>query len=160
MQFARQHFWDTYRYQDDNATPRRARVVLYCLQQDNVTKMEQPARWPDCNPIKHIWKELGRTITNMENPPQNLGELPQALLDKWAEILVERLQRHIASMPRRLAAIITARGGNTRYWPGIHKTTPTGSIMQKNQVCLTRFTTISIFPHLYLGMLAKFLQYQ
>ena len=34
------------------------------------------------------------------------------------------------SMPQRLAVIIAARGWNTRYWPNIHKTTPTGSIMQ------------------------------
>ena len=69
-----------------------------------------------------------------EQAAQNLGELRQALLDKWAEIPVERMQRFVASMPRRPAAIITAQGRNTRYWPGIHKTTPTGSIMQKNQV--------------------------
>ena len=34
---------------------------------------------------------LGRAITVMDHPPQNLGELHQALLDKWAEIPVERL---------------------------------------------------------------------
>ena len=51
----------------------------------------------------------------MDNPPQILGELRQALLDKWAEIPVERLQRLVASMSRRLAAIIAARGGNIRY---------------------------------------------
>ena len=51
--FARHYFGDNYRYQDDNATPHRARVVLNLLQQGNVTKMEQPPRSPDCNPIKH-----------------------------------------------------------------------------------------------------------
>ena len=97
---ARQHFGDNYRYQDNNATPHRARVV---------TKMEEPERSPDCNPIKHIWDELGRAITSMDNPSQNLDELRQALLDKWAEIPVERLQLLAANMPRRLAAIITTR---------------------------------------------------
>ena len=48
--FARHYFGDNYRYQDDNATPHRARVVLHCLQQGNVTKMEQPPRSPDCSP--------------------------------------------------------------------------------------------------------------
>ena len=38
--FARHYFGDNYRYQDDNATPHRARVVLDFLQQGNVTKME------------------------------------------------------------------------------------------------------------------------
>ena len=93
---ARHYFGDNYRYQDDNATPLRAWVVLDFLQQGNVTKMEQPPR-------------------SMDNPPQNLDELRQTLLDKWAQIPVQRLQRLVASMPRRLAAIIAARGGNTRY---------------------------------------------
>ena len=129
--FARHYFRDNYHYQDDNATPHRARVVLDFLQQGNVTKMEQPPRSPDCNPIEHLWDELGRAISSMGNPPQNLDVLRQALLDKWAEIPVQRLQRLVASMPRRLAAIIAARGGNTRYWPGTHKTRPPGSVTKK-----------------------------
>ena len=128
--FARHYFGDNYRYQDDNATPHRARVVLDFLQLGNVTKMEQPPRSPDCNPIEHLWDELGRAISSMDNPPQNLDELRQALLDKWAQIPVQRLQRLVASMPRRLAAIIAARGGNTRYWPGTPKRPP-GSVTKK-----------------------------
>ena len=128
------YFGDNYRYQDDNATPHRARVVLDFLQQGNVTKMEQPPRSPDCNPIEHLWDELGRAISSMDNPPQNVDELRQALLDKWVQIPVQRLQRLVASMPRRLAAIIAARGGNTRYWPGTHKTRPPGSVTKKTSL--------------------------
>ena len=129
--FARHYFGDNYRYQDDNATPHRARVVLDFLQQGNVTKMEQPPRSPDCNPIEHLWDEFGQAISSIDNPPQNLDELRQALLDKWAQIPVQCLQRLVASMPWRLAAIIAARGGNTRYWPGTHKTRPPGSVTKK-----------------------------
>ena len=129
--FARHYFGDNYSYQDDNATPHRARVVLDFLQRGNVTKMEQPPRSPDCNAIEHLWGELGRAISSMDNPPQNRDELHQALLDKWAQIPVQRLQRLVASMPRRLAAIIAARGGNNRYWPGTHKTKPPGSVTKK-----------------------------
>ena len=67
--FARHNFGDNYCYKDDNATPHRARVVLDFLQQGNVTKMEQPPRSPDCNPIEHLWDELGRAISSMDNPP-------------------------------------------------------------------------------------------
>ena len=126
VSFARQHFGDNYRYQDDNTTPHQSREVLDFLQRGNVTEMEQPARSPDCNSIGHIRDELGRAITSMNNPPKNLGEFHQALLDKWAEIPIERLQCLLVSMPRRLVVIIAARGGNTRYWPGIHKATQTG----------------------------------
>ena len=146
--FDRNYFGDNYRYQDDNATPHRARIVLDFLQQGNVTKMEQPPRSPDCNPIEHLWDELGRAISSMDNPPQNLDELRQALLDKWTQIPVQRLQRLVASMPRRLATIIAARGGNTRYWPGKHKTRPPGSVTKKNHLCSTKFTTIILQWHL------------
>ena len=91
--FARHYFGDNYRYQDNIATPHRARVVLDFLQQGDVTKMEQPPRSPDCNPIEHLWDELGRAINSMDNPPQNLDELRQALLDKWAQIPVQLLSK-------------------------------------------------------------------
>ena len=135
--FARHYFGDNYHqlsatsYQDDNATPHRARLVLDFQQQGNVTKMEQPPRSPDCNPIEHLWDELGRAISSMDNPPQNLDELRQTLLDKWAQIPVQCLQCLVASMPRQLAGIIAVRGGNTRYWPGTHKTRPPGSVTKK-----------------------------
>ena len=131
--FTRQHFRDNCCYQDNNATPHRAQLVLDFLQQGNVTEVEQPARSPDCSPIEHIWDELGRAITSMDTPPQNLRGLRQALLDKQAKRLVERL---VASMPRRLMAIITASGWKYPILASIHKTTPTGSITE-NQVCLT-----------------------
>ena len=72
-------------------------VVLDFLQQVNVTKMERPPRSPDCNPIEYLWDELDRAISSMDNPPQNFDELRQALLDRWAQIPVQRLQRPVAS---------------------------------------------------------------
>ena len=66
--FPGQHFEDNYYYQNYNATPHHACVVLDFLQQGNVTKIEQPAISPNCNPIEHIWYELGHAISRMEKP--------------------------------------------------------------------------------------------
>ena len=74
------------------------------------------------------WDELGRAITSMDNLSWNLGALYQALLDKWVEIPAEHLKCLVASMPRHLTAIIAAIGRSIWYWPGLHQTTPTGSI--------------------------------
>ena len=151
MPFARHYFGDNYRYQDDNTTPHHARVVLDFLQQGNVTRMEQPPRSPDCNPTEHLWDELARAISSIDNTPQNLDELRQALLDKRAQIPVQRLQRLVASMPRRLVAIIATRGGNTRYWPGTHKTRPPGSVTKKtslfDQICHNYFPVTFRYAH-------------
>ena len=113
--FARQHLGDNYRYQENSTTPHRARILLDFLQQGKVTKMEQFARSPNCNPIENIWDELGRAITGMGNPPRDIGELCQAMLGEWAEIPVELLHCLVTNMPRCLAVIIAASVGNTRY---------------------------------------------
>ena len=121
--FARQHFRDNYNYQNDNATPHRAWVAPDFLQQGNITKVTQSARSPDFHLIDHIWDELGRAVTSMDNPPHNLGGLRQTQPNKWADIHAECPQRLVASMPWSPVANILARGGNIQYWPSIHKTT-------------------------------------
>ena len=110
--FARQQFGDNVRYQDDNATPHRPKVVTDYLQQKDITKIDQPAQSPARNTIGHLWDELGRAINNMKHPPHNLHKLRQALLAQWDNIPVERLHGLVASMPRRLSALIRVRGGN------------------------------------------------
>ena len=112
--FARQHFGDDFRYQDDNATPHHSRVMTDYLQQEDITKMDQPAN-PLTATSSSMWGELGRAINNLDHPAHNPHELWQTLLDQWANIPVGRLQRLVASMPHRLAAIIRFRGGNKHY---------------------------------------------
>ena len=139
--FARQHFGDNYRYQDDS--------ILDLFQQGNGTKTEQPARLPGCNSTELIWDEFSRPITSMDNPPQNLGELRQAPLDKWVEIHEERLQRIVASMSWRLA-ITAARGGNTQYWPSIRKKHTNRQLRAKKS---------SVFDQIYLNYHLRKLRY-
>ena len=84
LPFVRQHFVNNFRYQNENVMPHTTRVVAANLQQEGITKMEHPAKSPDCNPVKTLWDELCCAIDSLDNPPQNLRELRQALLDRWA----------------------------------------------------------------------------
>ena len=108
-------FRENFRYQVENATLHHSRVVTAYLQQGDIIKMDQPSRSPDCNPIENPWDELRHAVNRMNNPPQALNELRQALLHKWAEIPAERLHGLVTSMPQRLAVIIHARDGSTQY---------------------------------------------
>ena len=81
--FIRQQFGVNYRYQDDNATPHHAQLVLDFLQQGNVTKMEQPVRSPDCNPIEHIWDEYGPMTMIVPASGLQVGCIPWV---QWAHL--------------------------------------------------------------------------
>ena len=81
--FARQHFQDNFRYQDDNASTHRARVVRDFLEQEQIHTLYQPPLSPDCNPIEHLWDALQRTVDARDVKPKNLRELSQALQEKW-----------------------------------------------------------------------------
>jgi len=42
-------------------------------------------------------------------------DLTNALLDEWAKVLTETLQNLVESLPSRVEAVITAKGGPTPY---------------------------------------------
>ena len=42
-------------FQDDNARPRRARIVTDSLAQEGIKDLQWPSRSPEMNPIEHVW---------------------------------------------------------------------------------------------------------
>ena len=70
---------------------------------------------PDLSPIEHLWEELGRRVRHRQNPPETLQELPDALVHEWNNILQAFIQRLIGSRRRRCEAVVSAKGGHTRY---------------------------------------------
>ena len=47
--------------------------------------------------------------------PSNLKELERFCLEEWAKIPVARCAKLIETYPKRLAAVIAAKGGSTKY---------------------------------------------
>lgn len=99
----------------DNARPHTARIVQEYIQEVGISLMAWPSRSPDLNPIEHAWDELGRLVRSRRPAPTTLRALKQALMEEWENIPQNRLQNLVFSMPNRLEAVITARGGNTSY---------------------------------------------
>lgn len=99
----------------DNARPHAARITHQYLNEVNIPVMEWPALSPDVNPIEHVWDMLGRRMRNRVPAPLTLNQLRQALLEEWELIPQADIRHLILGMPRRIQALIRARGGNTRY---------------------------------------------
>lgn len=102
-------------FMDDNARPHRARIVNDYLEEVGIVRMNWPACSPDLNPIEHLWDIMGRQYRARIPCPHNLAELGAALQEIWRELDQTDIHRLISSMPRRIQAVIRARGGNTRY---------------------------------------------
>ena len=112
---ARQVYGNNFRLQDDNARPHRANAVRQFLEAEGVEQLEWPACSPDMNPIEHAWDVIGRAINERDNAPETLQELAEALTEEWNALPLDVINNLVDSMPRRLHALIQARGGHTRY---------------------------------------------
>ena len=103
-----------WRLQDDNARPHRARIVADFKQTVGIRSIEWPSKSPDLNPIEHIWDVMGRTIQELD-PSPNLEQLKLSLIDAWNNIPQDTIRHLVHNMNNRIAAVITAKGGNTKY---------------------------------------------
>ena len=99
----------------DNARPHVAGICIDILRNNNVQTLDWPLYSSDMNPIEDMWDTLDRRVRARTPPPQSHAELRQALIEEWHLIPQWRINRLITSMPRRVRALIAARGGHTRY---------------------------------------------
>ncbi len=79
-----------------------------------VTVLDWPANSPDLSPIENLWGIVKRKMRHTR--PNNADDLKPAIKATWAFITSEQCHRLIASMPRRIDAVIHAKGGPTKYW--------------------------------------------
>jgi transposase len=115
LPFARITFEANFVYMDDNAPAHRARRVTAFLDGEEVERLPWPACSPDMNPIENLWAELSRQMNMLVNQPTTLVELRASLMAAWDAIPAQTLVSLSDSMPRRVQALLSARGRYTRY---------------------------------------------
>uniref|UniRef100_A0AAZ3NS11 Tc1-like transposase DDE domain-containing protein n=1 Tax=Oncorhynchus tshawytscha TaxID=74940 RepID=A0AAZ3NS11_ONCTS len=74
--------------------------------------LEWPSQSPDLNLIEHLWKDL--KIAVQRHSPSNLTELEGICREEWAKLPKYRCAKLVASYPRRLEAVIAAKGTSTK----------------------------------------------
>ena len=102
-------------YAQDNAPPHTARDTAAFLDQQGVEVMDWPAQSLDMNPMEHIWDQMPVWIWDMDDPPSTVAELNNAVCQAWVAVQPGRVRTLVESMPRRVRALLAARGGHTRY---------------------------------------------
>ncbi|KAG2455504.1 TCB1 transposase, partial [Polypterus senegalus] len=102
-------------FQQDNAPCHKARIISnWFLEHDNeFTVLKWPPQSPDLNPIEHLWDVMERELRALDVHPTNLHQLQDSILSIWANISKECFQHLVESMPRRIKAVLKAKGGQT-----------------------------------------------
>ncbi|KAI4878907.1 hypothetical protein NFI96_006258 [Prochilodus magdalenae] len=100
-------------FQQDLAPAHRARATSTWFKDHGVPVLNQPANWPDLNPIENLWGTVKRKMRYTR--ANNAEELKATIRATWALITPEQRHRLIDSMPPRISAVIQAKGAPTKY---------------------------------------------
>ncbi len=122
-------------FQQDLAPAHTAKCTKSWLNDHGVGVLDWPANSPDTNPrsgefagqsstptpwsfnlwgIGVIYGVLSRV--KWETRPKNADELKATVKETWASIPPQQCHKLITSMPRRIEAVIKAKGAPTKYW--------------------------------------------
>ncbi|KFM70844.1 Transposable element Tcb1 transposase, partial [Stegodyphus mimosarum] len=102
-------------FQQDNARPHTARIVKSFFAAQQVQLLPWPVCSPDMSPIEHVWDVSGRRLARDPRPVASADELWVRVQTIWNALPQSDIQTLFDSMPRRVAALIAARGGHTKY---------------------------------------------
>ncbi|KAL0151286.1 hypothetical protein M9458_053477, partial [Cirrhinus mrigala] len=102
-------------FQHDCAPVHKARSIKTWMTESGVDELDWPAQSPDLNPIEHLWDELERRLRARPSRPTSVCDLTNALLKEWSKIPIKTLLNLVDSLPRRVEAVIAAKGGPTSY---------------------------------------------
>ena len=102
-------------FQQDNDPKHTSRRAQIWFEEQDIKLLDWPAQSPDLSPIGHTWGHLKRCLSGYERAPTGVHQLWDRVVVEWGRISVEECQKWIESMPRRIQAVIKAKGGHTKY---------------------------------------------
>ena len=102
-----------FRFMHDNAPCHKAKLISNWMREENIQCEEWPPQSPDLNPIENIWDYMETKLEKM--PSTTVSELWETLQEIWRSIPSEVILNLVRSMPRRVQAVLKAKGGHTKY---------------------------------------------
>ena len=102
-------------FQQDNDTKHTSKRAKIWFEERDIKLLDWPAQSPDLNPIEHTWGYLKKCLSGYKRASTGVYQLWDRVVVEWGNISVEECQKWIESMPRRIQAVIKAKGGHTKY---------------------------------------------
>jgi transposase len=102
-------------FQQDNDPKHKSKKATNWLNDSGLEVMVWPPQSADLNPIEHLWHYLKKRLAEYEVPPRSIQELWERVQKEWDKIPASVYQNLIESMPRRIQAVLEAKGGYTKY---------------------------------------------
>ena len=94
-------------FQQDDDPKHTSNKATKWFEDNDINVLDWAPQSPDINPIEHLWQHIKWQLGEYSTMPKGVWEI-------W-ERVAEVSQNLIESMPRRLEAVIKAKGGHTKY---------------------------------------------
>lgn len=104
---------DGAKFQQDNAPCHKSALTMTWFRENEIELLKWPAQSPDLNPIEHLWGLLKRRVRR--HTISNKEDLKRCLRLEWSSITTEDCDKLVRSIPKRISAVIKAKGGPTKY---------------------------------------------
>lgn len=100
-------------FQQDGATCHTAKTSMQWMAQNGVPVITWPPNSPDISPIEALWGHMKKELS--KSPAKTIDELKFKLQTVWTSITPETCQHIVDTMPERVADVIKAKGGATKW---------------------------------------------
>ena len=102
-------------FQQDNDPKHTSKKAKECFNELGLNVLQWPSQSPDLNPIEHLWDHLKCHLNARPMQPTGMLELWARVEEEWEGIPQGIVLNLIDSMPRRIEAVLQAKGGMTKY---------------------------------------------
>ena len=106
---------DDVNFQQDNDPKHISKKAKRWMEDNGINVLHWPPQSPDLSPIEHLWNHTKKELSKHPRQAKGVWEIWDRVAELWNNIDPEVCQNLIESMPRKIQAVIRAKGSHTKY---------------------------------------------